>query len=210
LLILLCACTSPLFAQKLVIPSNPTETAEGLPEVTVKNVKELDRVWVPYAKPESQANFDGVFLMDLEGNQVVPELGKVTIIEYWTEKSNETNLYWNRVRDLEKQYAGTDQLQVISIHYDPVKSGRELRESMPALLKKLTPPENVYLDPMISLREKFLIPGPIAYLLIDHRNQYVNGGRADNPKTTDLFDYFLDQSLKYQQMERERAAQQKN
>ena len=200
----------PAWAQNLVVPAKPTETNEELPEITLKNIKEKDRVWVPYAKPESQANFQGVYLTDLQGKRIEPLLDRVTIIEYWTEGSNQDNLYWNRVRDLEKQYGGGDELQILSIHYDPVKNGAELREATASLLKKITPPSNVLLDPMLSLREKFLVPGPIAYLLIDHRQQYVNGGRADNPNTTDLFDYYLDQSLRFQEMERTEAAQRKN
>ncbi len=184
------------FAQEIVVTTKDGEKKK-IPIKVVKS-EETGRVIAPSTSPASEANTDTLNLMDLEGNKVNILLDRVTVIEYWSEENNGENLYWNKMRELEQKHADSSEIQFISINYDYVKTGKHHRESVKKYLNRNSAPKTVYLDMDDGFRDVFHIPGPVAYLLIDHRKQYTNVGRGDDPTTLKLFDSLIENALQYQ------------
>ena len=197
--VLLLAFTSFMVFAQPDIRVKPKASVDELPfKVQSTDMTTVKKFIEPEFSPESQAKFNELNLMDLTGNDV-PTLGygKVTVIEFWTEKSHPENLYWNRMRDAENVYAGREDIQFISINYDYSRPKKIHLLAMQEFVKKNTPPQTLYLDKDDGFRSFFYVPGPVSYLLIDHRGQYIYGGRADDPGTTVLFDRHIENCLGY-------------
>ena len=163
-------------------------------------IQETDRALVPYEDASSHADLSKVSLTDLQGVTVNPELKGVTIIEFWSARDNKDNMYWAKARELEQKYAENGAFQLISINHDPVQSGKRHRAAVAEYLKSVTAPKNIYIDRWDGFRDFFRVPGPVSYLLIDHRKQFINVGRGDDPDTIKLFEEHLPNALKYMTM----------
>ena len=185
-----------VFGQEVVVKPS-TGDRQPLP-IKSMDIKEKRKIIAPIADPESEANIAALSLMDLKGNSVTPEIDRVTVIEYWSKDSHPDNLYWNRMRELEHRFEGSSEIQFISINYDYVRTGASHIEMVNDFLKSNTAPKNLYLDKDDGFRDVFYVPGPVSYLLIDHRKQYTNVGRGDDPETAKLFDKLVENAIEYQ------------
>ncbi len=185
--VLLCGVL-PLFAQfKVTVPDKQEgdgKTKEIPAEVTSIRVSKVE----PVLDPSTVVSFKDARLTDLKGNQAKIDLkDKVTIVEYWSRKSNQDNLYWNRMRDLEQKYAGNSLVQIISVNYDTALGGAGQRQAVAEYLKSHTAPSKVLLDVDDAIRELFSIPGPLGYMVFNHNQQYIYCGRGDDPTAEALF-----------------------
>ncbi len=176
----------------------------------LQNIEEKERIFVPESAPESEAKLGLIDLVSLDGKDMKPALDRVTIIEYWSMDANKNNLFWNRMRELEQKFAGSDEVQFISINYDIVLNGKHQRAAVKQYLENHSTPSFLLLDRLDGLRDVFQVAGPVSYMLIDHRRQYTNVGRGDDPETLKIFDQHLPNAMKYQQMARAGVALPKN
>jgi len=172
-------------------------------DMELKDIQEVGRVFVPEAAAESQANLNAVDLIDLEGNPIKAVVDRVTVIEYWSMDANKDNLYWNKMRELEREFADSDVVQFLSINYDFILTGKHHRKAVKDYVENRDAPAHLLLDRWDGFRDLFLVNGPVTYLLIDHRGQYTNLGRGDHPDTIKLFEQHLPNALEYQKMARE-------
>lgn len=195
---LLVVCALPLMAQvKVQQPTEPAKANEGgIPgKVTSVRVRKVEAV----IDPTTVVNFETARLTDIKGKAVKINLkDKVTVIEYWSRNANRSNLYWNRMRELEHKHAGSEDLQIISINYDNALGGEGQRQAVVEFLKKNTPPQTLYLDVDDAVREMFSIPGAIGYMLFNHNEQYIFCGRGDDPTAEELFSK-IDEAVKAKQ-----------
>jgi len=187
--LLIIAFSLPLLhAQELKLRDKDGNIIEG---VTIEKVEstETDRTVVHTGDPRSRADMTGIRLLNGEGKESLPKLeGKVTVIEYWSRASMPENLYWNRFRELEHQYAGNADIQLLSINYEYSLNGKHQLAAVKDFLQRYTNPSQLLFDVDDGMRDSFLIPGPSAYLLINHLGEYVNVGRGDEPETIKIFD----------------------
>jgi len=149
--------------------------------------------------PESMAPYHKMNLVDLNGKKFVPESDKVTVIEYWSINSAPDNLFWGRARELERKYANDEKFQLLSINYDFGLSGKNQREAVAKFLEKYTMPKNVLIDADDGLRDIFLVNGPVAYLLINHKNVYTYTFRGDDPASVKFFEH-VDNAVEFKGM----------
>ncbi|MDJ0840072.1 MAG: hypothetical protein QNK37_26405 [Acidobacteriota bacterium] len=178
--------TSGLFAQA----QEASTEEDSKYKVKIKNIWETRGDMVHTRNtPESEADLSAMNLVDLAGNKVTAEPGKVTVIEYWSVKSAPTNLYWSRARALEHEYADEEGFQLLSINYDYVQSGKGQRKAVKEFLKDYTMPKLVLIDNDDGLRDIFQMRGPISYLLINHRGVYTYTFRGDDPGAAEFFDH---------------------
>ena len=169
-------------AQVTVIPGSKDNPIQG--KVTDRTVTTVD----PVLDPEKIVSFKTAHLADMDGKPATLVLkGKITIVEYWSTSANKTNLFWNRMRELENKYADRDDIQVASINYDNALGGKAQRTAVTNYLKKFTVPKNLLVDLDGGVREIFAMNGPVCYLLINQHEQYIYIGRADAPQTEELF-----------------------
>lgn len=185
--VLLCGAL-PLLAQYKVTEPDKQEGGVKRTEIPA-NVKTMrvDKV-EPVLDPSTVVSFKDARLTDMKGNQAKIDLkDKVTIVEYWSRKSNQENLYWNRMRDLEHKYANNNVVQIISVNYDTALGGAGQRQAVAEYLKTHTAPKKVLLDVDDAIRELFSIPGPLGYMVFNHREQFIYCGRGDDPTAEELF-----------------------
>ncbi len=183
--VLLCGML-PLLAQyKVTEPTSQDGKGREIQgEVTSVRVSKVE----PVLEPNSTVSFKDARLVDMKGKAATISLkDKVTVVEYWSRKSNKDNLYWNRMRDLEQKYANTGSIQIISVNYDTALGGDGQRQAVSEYLKTHTAPKKVLLDMDDAIREMFSIPGPLGYMVFNHHEQYVFCGRGDDTTAEELF-----------------------
>lgn len=191
--LLIIAFSLPLLhAQELKLRDKDGNIIEG---VTIEKVDstETGRTVVHTGDPKSHADMTGIRLLNGDGKETLPKLeGKVTLIEYWSRASMPENLFWNRFRELEHQYADSADIQLFSINYEFSLNGKYQLAAVKDFLQRYTNPAHLLFDVEDGMRDSFLIPGPSAYLLINHLGEYVNVGRGDEPETIKIFDAIQD------------------
>lgn len=197
------------FAQKVKVKPSQSQLNSDY-QLDVKSVKEEGKIFEPAAQPESAADFAKLNLMDIDGNTVKPALDRVTVIEYWTMDSHRDNMFWNRMREMEQKFAGNPDVQFLSINYDNVLNGKSQRKAVKEFLGNVTPPQNLLIDKDIGFRHFFFVPGPVAYVLIDHRKQYTHVGRGDAPETAEMFDTLIENAIKYMNFYKQQVTIQEN
>lgn len=184
-----------LTEEGLPVPIRPEDRDPSIPTVKIPlvhkdtgevreveaKVVEVDRkeFFLPNADPNLHLDLTGYELVNADGEKVALTSDRVTIIEYWSVDSIESNMYWNRMRYLERE-TPEEELQIISVNYDMVQRGET---QINAALKKLetyTPPKTLLFDLNDGLRD-FLprVPGPASYYLVDLRKQITASGRGD-------------------------------
>lgn len=160
-------------------------------------IQEGDRFNLVPSKPEQQVHIQKLSLRDAQGRKVDILLDKVTLIEYWNEDSMETNQFWGKMREFERKYAGSNEIQILSIYHNPVYGGRELVSYGTQMVKKYESPQNLYFDTLAMLPDNMYVPGGVSYLLIDHRRQLTHAGRGGFPACQQVFDA-VDNALRFQ------------
>lgn len=158
-------------------------------------VEEGERFTFYPAKDSSAASYENLDIVGSDGKKAEIPLGKVTILEYWSSDTMARNQYWNKMRELEREYQGSEEIQFISIYYDTTLRGEPQIAAAGEFLKNYSQPGLLLYDLDDGFRDKFWMPGPICYYLVDHRGQLVRAGRADSPETQTVFDGIKDALL---------------
>ena len=197
-LLLLLIFSSLLVAQKpkATLMDKDGNPIEGV-TVEVKEMEEVGRQFVPDVPPEFLADLSKPNLVDQDGNRALLESGRVTIIEYWSRSSVPENLFWNKMRELEHRFDGSDDVQFISINYDYVMNGKHQIAAAQEFLKNWSEPKHLLFDKDDGFRDFFHVNGPVAYLLIDHVKKYRFVGRGDDPKTIEIFEKHLPEAIRF-------------
>lgn len=179
----------------LPLPIRPEERERGIPTVTIPLVHnetgeirevearlvEVDKkeFFLPDEDPSLRLDLSGKKLVNAAGEKVELSNDRVTIIEYWSVDSIESNMYWSNMRYLERQHP-PEELQILSINYDMVQSGDAQIKQALQKLESYTAPQNLLFDLTDSMRDVLpRIPGPASYFLIDLRKQITASGRGD-------------------------------
>ncbi len=168
------------------------ERVEAEAEIVVEEGEKF--VFYP-AKDSAAANFEGLTIVDAKGEKAEIPLGKVTILEYWSPDAMARNQYWNQMRELEREHQGSDAIQFVSIHYDTAVRGEAQIAAASNFLQNYSQPAHLLYDFDDGFRDRFYMPGPVSYYLVDHRGQLVQAGRADSPETQKVFDGIRDALL---------------
>lgn len=146
------------------------------------------------------ASFEECSLEGLDGKKDTIDLDRVTIVEYWSRKSMEHNLYWNKMRELEREYADSELVQFYSICYDNALPSFILRKELKGYLENISAPKNLLIDKNHGVRDTFQIAGSVAYLLFNPHGQYVGIYRGDAPESRELFEKHLINSIENQRI----------
>lgn len=170
------------FGQQALPEQDKGETRTKL-EVVNASVTTVE----PVLDPKTVVNFDQAHLANLNRKPVTIDLDRVTVVEYWSRNANHSNLYWNRMRELEHKYAGSSEIQIISVNYDIALGGARQIKALGEYLKTHTPPKTLYIDRDDGIRDLFALTGAVAYMLFNHHGQYIYSARADDPSTEALF-----------------------
>ncbi len=173
------------------------ETRLARPDEIELDIKEGERFTLLPLKPERQIHLEKLKLRNAQGEKVEVPLNKVTLIEYWNEDSMETNQFWGKMREFERKYAGSDEIQLLSIYHNPVYGAREVVSYGNQIVKKYQAPQNLYFDALAALPDEMYVPGGVSYLLIDHRRQMTHAGRGGFPACEQVFDA-VDNALRFQ------------
>lgn len=173
------------------------ETRLARPDEIDLSIEEKERFKLLPAKPEQQVHIQKLSLRDAEGRKIDIPLDKVTLIEYWNEDSMESNQFWGKMREFERKYADSNEIQLLSIYHNPVYGGRELVAYGNQIVKKYELPKNLYFDTLANLPDTMYVPGGVSYLLIDHRRQMTHAGRGGFPACEQVFDA-VDNALRFQ------------
>ena len=155
-------------------------------------------------RPELDVNFDRVHLSDENSQRVKVDLDRVTLVEYWSADALEANKFWSQTRELERKYEDADKLQIVSINYDTVLSGKDQIEAAKETMQRFSPPKTLFFDFLDSFRDALPVPGPVSYYLIDHRRQMTHFGRGDIAATQKLFDA-IENALIFQDADRQKG-----
>jgi hypothetical protein len=163
----------------VVIPLVHQETGE-VREVEARVVQvDKKEYFLPDPDPSMHLDLNGRTLVNADGEKVTLSSDQVTIIEYWSVDSIESNMYWNRMRYLEREHP-VENLQILSVNYDMVQSGKGQIAQALKKLENYTPPANLLFDLKDGMRDYLpRIPGPASYFLIDGRKQITASGRGD-------------------------------
>jgi len=169
------------------------DTGKPLPDSAYKitSVKEIGRRFIPDYDERAAASFDELNVCDANGKKVKLDLNRVTLVEYWTKRANKHNKFWQKARELEKQYAEETGFQLISINHETEFNTPDKITGVLNYLKEqnLEKPKNLYFDLNDSFRDEFYVFGPVIYLLIDNRRQLTNAGRGEFDRTQEeVFD----------------------
>ncbi|CAM2008136.1 hypothetical protein [Acanthopleuribacter pedis] len=160
-------------------------------------IKEGERFNLVPEDPNKQVHIQELNLRDANGKKVKINLDRVTLIEYWNEDAMGTNQFWGKMREFEKKYADSDEIQILSIYHNPVYSGRETVAFGNQVVKRFEQPKNLYFDTLAVLPDQMYVPGGVSYLLIDHRRQMTHAGRGGFPACEQVFEA-VDNALKFQ------------
>ena len=190
--ILLCLLSVSPYISAQALPSEAaTDQKERLLGGTeVREVEQRTEAMevVVQVDPDYLTDFGVTNLVNMAGERVIPTLEKVTVVEYWSRKTAGNSLYWKRMRELEKRFKNSPDVEFISINYDHVYNGQEQRQMANIFVKELGAPATLYFDVDDGVRELFSLPGTMGYMLFDNYKRYLAKGRGDDPETVELFD----------------------
>lgn len=147
---------------------------------------------------EAQITWENLNIVNDKLEKVELPKDVVTLVEYWSADALDRNQYWSTFRQLEQEYAGSDELKLISIQHDSVLSGKAQVQQAQAFLENYTRPATLYYDLDDGLRDRLPRMGPVAYYLIDHRGQLTHLARGDAPVGAEVFEA-VENALKYQE-----------
>jgi hypothetical protein len=156
----------------------------------IESIKERDRRFIPDYREDREARFDGIDLVDQQGQSFSMPEGKVLLIEYWNTRGLDRNQFWKQARALEEKYRGSEHFAVVSINYD--SSFDRIEDSgkvLGALAKAgIGQPELLVYDLKDHFRDRFATRGGSFYLLVDYRRQATHSGRGEVNTTQTVFD----------------------
>ena len=188
-----------LFSPGLMAQVVSGDTKNEIP-IELEEIKTIRTELVSTGGPAPVVNFSMLRLVNMAGEKVELDPDRITIVEYWSRNSAKQSLYWNRMRELEHQYADSKEVQVISINYDYALGGEHQRLKAGEFLKDWTPPKELYFDTDDAMGEIFGVPGTMGYMLFSHKKEYLFVGRGDDPVAEKMFK-ILDSALESQRFD---------